>query len=97
MRFLPVTIYHNCDVDNELVNVSKSSGDAILWLNPHPYDVTIQFRNGPFSSQKFIVPAAGAISSGPVSDSAQVEQTYDYEISNMAMQMASDPGIKIKP
>ena len=98
MKYLPVNIYHNGDVDNEYVNVSKGDGDVVIWQNPHHYEFTVQFKASPFASgaTTFIVPARGAISSGPLSSSAQ-PGTVDYSIQSEAMAMASDPGIKIKP
>ena len=39
MKYLPVNIYHNGNVDNELVNVSKGDGDVVIWQNPHHYEL----------------------------------------------------------
>ena len=99
MKYLPVNIYHNGDVDNEYVNVSKGDGDVVIWQNPHHYDFTVQFKNSPFASgaTTFIVPARGAVSSGPLNDAVQPGATVDYTIQSVAMAIASDPGIKIKP
>jgi hypothetical protein len=98
MKYLPVNIYHDGEVDNEYVNLSKSGGDVVIWQNPHHHDFTIQFKTSPFASgaTTFIVPARGAISSGPLSSNVQ-PGTVDYTIQSEAMAMASDPGIKIKP
>ena len=99
MRYLPVNIYHNGDVDNELVNVSKRDGDVVIWQNPYHYDFTVQFKTSPFASgvTSFVVPARGAISSGPLNGSVQLGDIFDYAIQNLAMAIASDPGIKIQP
>jgi hypothetical protein len=98
MRYLPVNIYHNGEVDNELVNVSKGEGDVVIWQNPHHYDFTVQFSDSPFQNDSsFCVPSRGAISSGPLKNTVQPGQTYAYEIKNVELAMASDPGIVIKP
>ena len=98
MRFLPVNIYHNGEVDNEVVNVSKSERDVVVWQNPHHYDFTIHFTKNPFEAgPTFCVPAQGTISSGPLKSSALPEEAFDYDIKNEKMQLAGDPGIVIKP
>jgi hypothetical protein len=99
MRYLPVNIYHNGDVDNEYVNLSKRDGDVVIWQNPHHYDFTVRFQTSPFASGEtsFTVPARGSISSGPLNSAAQPGATIEYTIQSEAMAMASDPGIKIKP
>lgn len=98
MRYLPVNIYHNGDVDNEVVNLSKGEGDVVIWQNPHHYDFTIQFNNSPFQAgSTFTVPSRGAISSGVLKSGVQPGETYGYEIQNVELAIASDPGIVIKP
>jgi hypothetical protein len=99
MKYLPVNIYHNGDVDNEIVNLSKGDGDVVIWQNPHHHDFTIQFRTSPFASgiASFTVPARSAISSGPLNNAVQPDTIVAYTIQSPAMAMASDPGIKIKP
>jgi hypothetical protein len=98
MRYLPVNIYHNGEVDNEVVNVSKGEGDVVIWQNPHHYAFTVQFKNSPFENGSVVVvPSRGAISSGPLKNSAQPGETYYYEIQNVELAIASDPGIVIKP
>jgi hypothetical protein len=97
VKFLPVNIYPKFQVDNELVNVSKGDRDVIVWLNHHPYDVTIQFANGPFRNQEFLVPREGVAFSGPLADDAKLGTIYMYEIKNVAMDQTGDPGIKIQP
>jgi hypothetical protein len=98
MRYLPVNIYHDGDVDNEYVNVSKGDGDVVIWQNPHHYDFTITFTNSPFQAgSTFRVPARGTANSGPLKTSVQPKEEYVYTIENVPMALASDPGIKIKP
>jgi hypothetical protein len=97
MKFLPVNIYPKFQVDNEIVNVSKGDKDVIVWLNHHPYDLTIQFTNGPFRVQEFCVPREGVAISGPLADDAKLGITYMYEIKNVAMGQVGDPGIRIQP
>ena len=98
MRYLPVNIYHNGDVDNEVVNVSKGDGDVVIWQNPHHYDFTVTFTNGsPFQAgPTFTVPARSTTNSGPLKASAEPDRVYAYTVENVAMALASDPGIKIK-
>ena len=97
MKFLPVNIYPKFQVDNEIVNVSKGYKDVIVWLNHHPYYLTIQFTNGPFRVQEYCVPREGVAISGPLADDAVLHRIYMYEIKNVAMDMTGDPGIKIQP
>jgi hypothetical protein len=99
MKYLVVNIYHNGDVDNEVVNLSKGDGDVVIWQNQHHHDFTIQFKTSPFASGAtiFTVPARSAISSGPLNNTVQSGVIIDYTIQSSAMAMASDPGIKIKP
>lgn len=98
MRYLPVNIYHNGDVDNELVNVSKGEGDVVIWQNPHHYDFTVHFTTSPFENgcTTFTVPSRGAVSSGPLKSTAALGEVA-YTIKSVAMAIASDPGIKIQP
>jgi hypothetical protein len=97
MKFLPVNIYPKCLVDNEVVNVSKGDKDVIVWLNHHPYDLTIEFADSPFGDHEFRVPREGIAISGPLADNAQLDKTYKYEIKNVALGMTGDPGIRIQP
>lgn len=98
MKYLPVNIYHDGEVDNEYVNVSKGDKDVVIWQNPHHYDFTVHFANNPFEAgPTFVVPARGAISSGPLKSSVLPGDTYDYDIKNVELAIASDPGIVIKP
>ncbi|MGA9798216.1 MAG: hypothetical protein WBQ68_04355 [Terriglobales bacterium] len=98
MRYLPVNIYNNGDVDNEVVNLSLSNGDVVIWQNPHHYDFTVTFPNSPFQAgSTFTVPARGSANSGALKPSVQPGQVYDYGIQNVELALASDPGIKIKP
>lgn len=98
MKYLSVNIYHNGDVDNELVNLSQGDGDVVIWHNPHHYDFTISFPNSPFvNGSTFIVPSRSDLSSGPLKASVQAGDEYDYQVQNVELALASDPGIKIKP
>jgi hypothetical protein len=94
---LPVNIYDDGEVDNELVNVSKGNKDEIMWNNSNDYAVSIVFKNSPFIKASFPVPAGGSTPSGEVRDDVQPWVAYDYEITSLALAKAGDPGIKIKP
>jgi hypothetical protein len=70
-RGLPVHIHQGGDVDNEVVNVSKSDGDELVWYSEDdPF--TITFQTSPFANSTFHVPAGGSINSGPVASGAGV-------------------------
>ena len=99
MRYLPVNIYHNGDVDNEVVNVSKGDGDLVIWQNPHHYDFTVTFNMAARSRPDLRLPfrLESTTNSGPLKASAEPDRVYDYTVQNVAMALASDPGIKIKP
>ena len=98
MRYLPVNIYHNGEVDNEYVNVSVGDRDVVIWQNPHHYNFTIHFTNSPFENgSTFTVPARGAISSGPLKTNLLPGQQFDYDIKNVDLAIASDPGVVIRP
>ena len=98
MRFLPVNIYHNGEVDNEIVNVSKGEKDVVVWQNPHHYDFTLYFTKSPFEAgATFCVPARGTLSSGPLKSSAMPGDAFAYDIKSDKMELAGDPGIVIKP
>jgi hypothetical protein len=43
------------------------------------------------------VPARSTANSRPLKNSAEPDRVYDYTVQNVAMAIASDPGIKIKP
>ena len=98
MKYLSVNIYHNGDVDNELVNLSLGEGDVVLWRNPHQYPFTVSFPSNPFQNgPTFIVPGRSDLPSGPLKTSVQAGDEYDYLVQNTEMALASDPGIIIKP
>jgi hypothetical protein len=98
MKYLPVNIYHNGHVDNDVVNVSVGDGDVVIWQNPHHYDFTVTFPNSPFQAgATFNVPARSSANSGPLKTSVQPGDVYEYGIQNVELAIASDPGIKIKP
>ena len=64
-RGLPVRISQGGEVDNEVVNVSKSAGDEVVWSSDGD-GFTISFQTSPFAASTFHVPAGGSASSGPV-------------------------------
>ena len=92
---LPVHIRRNADVDNELVNVSKSEGDELVWYSTGD-EFTIEFPITPFNDYKFVVPAGGSKGSGPVRADAPLTR-YFYDVTNTALAMSADPGVHIRP
>jgi len=75
MRYLPLNIYHNGHVDNDVVNLSVGDGDVVIWQNPHHYDFTVTFPNGPFQAgSTFTVPARSTANSGPLKSSAEPDR-----------------------
>jgi hypothetical protein len=93
-RALPVHIHQGGDVDNEVVNVSKSAGDELVWYSEDdPYTVT--FQTSPFAISTFHVPAGGSVSSGPVAAGAGVGQ-YPYFISDDNTGQGGDPGLDVR-
>jgi hypothetical protein len=94
-RVLPVHIYDDGTVDNEVVNLSRSAGDEILWISEGPA-FTIQFPIPPFDENTFEIPAGGAVASGSLKDSAPITY-YKYSINNAALAISADPGLNIQP
>jgi hypothetical protein len=92
---LPVHICQGGEVDNEVVNVSKSAGDELVWSSDGD-GFTISFQTSPFFASTFHVPAGGTASSGPVRPGAALGH-YDYYITDDNDGSGGDPGIKIKP
>jgi hypothetical protein len=92
---LPVHIRRNADVDNELVNISKSEGDELVWYSTGD-EFTIEFPITPFNDYKFVVPAGGSKGSGPVRADAPLTR-YFYDVTNTALAMSADPGVHIRP
>ena len=59
---LPVRIGQGGEVDNEVVNVSRSAGDEVVWSSDGD-EFTISFQTSPFAASAFHVPAGGSASS----------------------------------
>ena len=77
-RGLPVRIGQGGEVDNEVVNVSKSAGDELVW--PSDGDgFTISFQTCPFAASTFHLPAGGTASSEPMRPGAALGH-YAYYI-----------------
>jgi hypothetical protein len=70
-RALPVHVGQGCEVDNEVVNVSRSAGDEVVWSSDGD-GFTISFQTSPFAASTFRVPAGGSASSGPVRPGAGI-------------------------
>jgi hypothetical protein len=92
---LPVHIYDHCDVDYEVVNLSKEAGDQIEWHSTGEA-FTIEFESSPFERDRFEVPAGGCIGSGPVARNAPYA-SFHYMIRSRAnLAMSADPDVNIK-
>lgn len=92
---LPVHIRPDGDVDNEVVNLSKSAGDEIVWVSSgDPF--TVHFPVTPFTQQNFSVPAGETVHSGPPRPDAPIDQ-YQYFVTNLALAKSADPGVSVKP
>jgi hypothetical protein len=93
-RALPVHVGQGGEVDNEVVNVSKSAGDEVVWSSDGDA-FTISFQTSPFAASTFHVPAGGNASSGPVRAGAGIGH-YQYFISDDNNSQGADPGVDIK-
>jgi hypothetical protein len=93
-RGLPVQICQGGEVDNEVVNVSKSAGDELVWFSDGD-GFTITFQTSPFSASTFHVPAGGTASSGPVRPGAALGH-YAYYIADDSDGTGGDPDVNVK-
>ena len=91
---LPVHISPGGDVDNEVVNVSRSAGDEVVWSSGGD-DFTVSFTTSPFAASTFHVPAGGSISSGPVRAGAGVGR-YHYFINDNTLGQSGDPDVDVR-
>jgi hypothetical protein len=94
-RVLAVHIYDDGTVDNEVVNMSKSVGDEILWIS-EGRAFTIQFPISPFNDDTFEIPAGEAVFSGRAKGNAPITY-YKYSVNNAALAISADPGLNIQP
>ena len=93
-RALPVHIGQGGEVDNEVVNVSMSAGDEIVWSSDGD-ELTISFQTSPFAASTFHVPAGGSASSGAVKPGAALGR-YPYFISDDSDGKGADPDVDIR-
>jgi hypothetical protein len=93
-RGLPVHICQGGEVDNEVVNVSKSAGDELVWSSDGD-GFTISFQTSPFATSTFHVPAGGTASSGPVRPGASLGR-YPYYISDDSDGTGADPDVDVR-
>ena len=93
-RGLPVRISQGGEVDNEVVNVSRSAGDEIVWSSDGD-EFTISFQTSPFAVSTFHVPAGGTASSGPVRPGAALGH-YPYYISDDSDGRGADPDVDVR-
>ena len=92
---LPVHIRQDGEVDYEIVNLSRSIGDEIVWVSSgDPF--TVHFPVSPFEEKTFNVPAGGTACSGPPRADASVDR-YQYFITNLALAKSADPGVDVRP
>ncbi len=92
---LPVHIRQDGDVDNELVNVSRSAREEVIWVSDSD-EFSVHFPTTPFDEDTFHVPAGGSANSGPVRLDAPIDQ-YQYFITNVALAKSADPSLNVKP
>jgi hypothetical protein len=93
-RGLPVRIGQGGEVDNEVVNVSRSAGDEVVWSSDGD-EFTVSFQTSPFAASAFHVPAGGSASSGPVRPGAALGH-YQYFISDDSNGKGADPDVNVK-
>jgi len=86
-RGLPVHISQGGEVDNEVVNVSRSAADEVVWSSDGD-EFTISFQTSPFAASTFHVPAGGSASSGAVS---RVQRLVVTRTSSVTIAMAKVP------
>jgi hypothetical protein len=92
---LAVHIRQDGEVDNEIVNLSKSAGDEIVWHSSgDPFSVF--FPVSPFKEQTFHIAAGETVHSGPPRPDASIDR-YQYFITNLTLAKSADPGVDIKP
>jgi hypothetical protein len=93
-----VHIYDECDVDSEVVNVSRGAKDQVQWCSTGEAFV-IEFEEGssPFvDGCRFEVPAGRCVSSGPLKSDIPYA-TYHYKIqSRVNLAMSADPDVNVK-
>ena len=92
---LGVHIRRDGEVDNELVNVSRSAREEVVWVSDSD-EFSVHFPTTPFDEDTFHVPAGGSTSSGPVRLDAPIDK-YQYFITNVALAKSADPGLNVKP
>ena len=106
---IPVHLFDNGKVDVEWANLSKFARDQIIWISTGP-EFTIRLERTPFVDEQgrpmhtFTIPAGERVCSGPVVDTAEVNQgdddkkgRYFYTVECKTMSMAADPGFSINP
>ncbi len=93
-RSLPVHVHPGGDVDYEVVNISKSAGDEVVWVSDGD-QITITFPTSPFTASSFQIAAGGSVSSGPVRADAAPDH-YRYFISDETTGTSVDPDVNIK-
>jgi hypothetical protein len=90
-----VTIYDDCNVDCEEVNLSQGMGDQIEWQSTGQA-FTVEFEDSPFQLNRFDVPAGQSICSGPVAKTA-LFVTYHYAIRPPGSSSGgTDPDVNVK-
>jgi hypothetical protein len=93
-RALPVHIGPGGDVDNEVVNVSRSASDEVVWSSDGD-DFTITFPTSPFAASTFHVSGGGSTSSGPVRPGAALGR-YQYFINDDTLGQGADPDVDVR-
>jgi hypothetical protein len=81
-------------VDNEVVSVSKSAADEVVWSSDGDA-FTITFQTSPFAASTFHVPAGGSTRSGPVRVGAEIGR-YPYLIGDDNEGKGVDPDLDVR-
>lgn len=93
-----VHIYRECDVDSEVVNISKGARDQVEWCSTgDPFVVEFDEDSSPFADGcRFEVPAGGCVTSGPLKPGIPYA-TFHYTIhSKVNLAMSADPDVNVK-
>jgi hypothetical protein len=84
-------------VDQDDIAISRNRGDQVTWFAYGTSGATIEFSppdGSPFHDSTFRVPAAGSVTSGPVTSSALLNKRYKYTVEGPAG--TNDPGVIIQ-
>ena len=78
----------------EFCHLHKVDGDWIEWINYSDHDSVIQFKDGPFYTDTFVVKTGQSATSGPIKQTANGDYMYAVQPVGVAA-MAADPHVII--